>query len=397
MVAAAGSVEALVEGVARELDPDVVVVAGLPGAGKTTLVAGEPRALDSDAIREAWAPRLARLPYPLWRPLVHAWHWVLLWRALKRPEGVVIVRPFTSGRLRRAVLRRARRHHPGVHLVVVAATPAQARGGQHARGRTVREPAMRRHERRWASADFASEPWTTVTMVRRAGLSEPPVRSRRIRAQRTEHGRRPIHQEERSMLSSIRRTAITVVALGALALGGAAIAGAAGKTSSSTASKTRPQREALSSATAAKVKAAALEELPGATVLRTEGGGPYSTAYHAHVKTSGGTLKVVLVDASFEATAVQADQGGGGRGKGGHRGPGGPGAGETALTGETKKKVEAAVKAEYPGATIVRTETNGDSAAPYESHITTSDGKELEVLVSRDFEIVEAREHPARP
>ncbi len=203
------------------------------------------------------------------------------------------------------------------------------------------------------------------------------------------------------MLTSIRKTAVAIVALAALALGGAAIAGAAGKTSSgSTASKTRPQREALSSDVAAKVKAAALDKVPGATVLRTEAGGPYGTAYHAHIKTSDGTLKVVLVNASFEATAVQTDQGRGGRGRGdhdGHGGPGGPGAGETALTGDTKDKVEAAVLAKYAGATIERTETNGDSAAPYESHITTSAGKELEVLVSKDFKVLDAREHPARP
>ena len=68
---------------------------------------------------------------------------------------------------------------------------------------------------------------------------------------------------------------------------------------------------------AAKVKAAALDKVPGATVLRTEAGGPYGSAYHAHIKTSDGTLKVVLVNSSFKATAVQADQGRGGRGKGG--------------------------------------------------------------------------------
>jgi hypothetical protein len=45
----------------------------------------------------------------------------------------------------------------------------------------------------------------------------------------------------------------------------------------------------------------------------------------------------------------------------------------------------------------MRTETNGDAGAPYESHITTSAGKELEVLVSKAFEVVDAREHPARP
>ena len=141
------------------------------------------------------------------------------------------------------------------------------------------------------------------------------------------------------MLSSFRRLAVTVAALAALALGGAAIAGAADKSSSSGsgASQTRPPRDELSGATAAKVKAAALEKVPGATVLRTEAGGPHGTAYHAHVKTSDGALKVVLVNASFEATAVQVDQGrGGGKGPGGHRG--GPGAGETPLTGDTKAK-----------------------------------------------------------
>jgi AAA domain len=146
---------------------DVVVVAGLPGAGKTTLVAFEPRALDSDAMREAWAPRLTRVPYLLWRPVVHARHWVAIWRALKRSDGVVVVRPFTSAWLRRGVLRRARRHHPAVHLVVVDATRAQARQGQRARGRTIGRRAMRRHERRWARADLANEPWTTVSRLRR--------------------------------------------------------------------------------------------------------------------------------------------------------------------------------------------------------------------------------------
>ena len=198
------------------------------------------------------------------------------------------------------------------------------------------------------------------------------------------------------MHPTIRKTSAAVAAVGALGLGGAAIAGAADKSGSTT--QTRPQREALSAATAAKVKAAALDKVPGATVLRTEAGGPYGTAYHAHVKTSDGTLKVVLVDKDFEATEVQADRGrgrGGPGGRGDHRG--GPGAGEKALTGDTKEKVEAAVLAEYSGAKILRTETNGDSAAPYESHITTSAGKELEVLVSKDFKVVDAREHPARP
>jgi hypothetical protein len=200
------------------------------------------------------------------------------------------------------------------------------------------------------------------------------------------------------MRTLIRKTSLTLAALGALALGGAALANATdGSTGSSTGTSSsqatpgaRPQREPLASDVAAKVKAAALEKAPGATVLLTEAGGPYGTAYHAHVRTADGTEQVVLVNASFEATAVEADRGPG-PGRGGPRGD------ETQLTGATKTNVEAAVKAKYPGATIVRTETNGDSATPYESHITTSDGIELEVLVSASFEVVDAREHPPHP
>jgi hypothetical protein len=202
--------------------------------------------------------------------------------------------------------------------------------------------------------------------------------------------------------TTVRKTAVTVAALGAFGLGGAAIAGAADRSTSSGTTSTaanssqtrsaRGDRQPLSSDAAAKVKAAALAKVPGATVLRTEAGGPYGTPYHAHIRTSGGTLQVVLVNSSFEATAVQADEGRRGRGGGG-----GGGRGETALTGDTKQKVEAAVLAKYSGATIVRTETNGDSNAPYESHITTSAGTELEVLVSKDFAVVDAHEHPARP
>jgi hypothetical protein len=208
------------------------------------------------------------------------------------------------------------------------------------------------------------------------------------------------------MLSTIRKGAMTAAGLGALALGGSAVAGAADSTTSSGTSSSgtstthtragRPQREALPADVAAKVMSAALAMVPGATVLRTEAGGPYATPYHAHIKTSDGTLQVVLVNSDFQATAVQAELARGGKGRGDHgHGRHGGGAGETALTGDTKDKVEAAVLAKYDGATILRTETNEDSSAPYESHIKTSDGKELEVLVSKDFAVVKANERPA--
>src|SRR4051794_41746953 len=60
-------------------------------------------------------------------------------------------------------------------------------------------------------------------------------------------------------------------------------------------------------------------------------------------------------------------------------------AGAQPLTGDTKTKVEAAVLAAYPGATIERSET--DNGGVYEAHITTTSGDELTVLVGEDFTV----------
>jgi hypothetical protein len=193
------------------------------------------------------------------------------------------------------------------------------------------------------------------------------------------------------MIDKLRQTTTALALVGAAALGGSAIAGAASGTTGSTGStgasgaQERPAREALSGETAAKVKAAALEEVPGATVLRTEAGGPYATSYHAHIRTSGGTAQVVLVNSQFEATAVQADRGRGGRGgRGHHGGPGGPRG--AALSSETAAKVKAAALEEVPGATVLRTEQGGPYATKYHAHIRTSGGTEQVVLVDDQFE-----------
>ena len=162
------------------------------------------------------------------------------------------------------------------------------------------------------------------------------------------------------LTTPIRKTAMAVAALGALGLGGSAIAAAGtsgtGSSSASSSSQTQTQtrdhgqRQALSAADAAKVTAAAIDKVPGATVLETEAGGPNGTAYHAHIRTSDGKLEDVLVNATFQATAVQADNG---RGGGRHGGPGhGNHAAETPLTGDPNDHVAAAVTAKYPGAPI---------------------------------------------
>jgi uncharacterized membrane protein YkoI len=59
---------------------------------------------------------------------------------------------------------------------------------------------------------------------------------------------------------------------------------------------------------------------------------------------------------------------------------------EQALTGDVAAKVRAAALAKVPG-TVERVETNVDSSAPYEAHITRSDGTQVEVQVNSDYAV----------
>jgi len=58
---------------------------------------------------------------------------------------------------------------------------------------------------------------------------------------------------------------------------------------------------------------------------------------------------------------------------------------EELLTGATSASVEKAVLAEYPDATIERTETDSDGL--YESHIVTADGEHVIVQVDESFAV----------
>ena len=72
----------------------------------------------------------------------------------------------------------------------------------------------------------------------------------------------------------------------------------------------RPDEKALSSADAAKVKAAALAAVPGGTVYRVEtdaGDG----VYEAHMTKSDGSLVTVKLDASFAVIKVETGMGSG--------------------------------------------------------------------------------------
>ena len=139
------------------------------------------------------------------------------------------------------------------------------------------------------------------------------------------------------MSNTIAKGLMAVAAVGALALGGSALAGAASQsTTTTTQGSTAPQgygapgqppsgsapdpskgghvgrngqRETLLTGdTAAKVKAAALAKVPGATVERVETDADHGSPYEAHLRKSDGTELEVLVDKSFTVTAVNTMQ-----------------------------------------------------------------------------------------
>jgi hypothetical protein len=78
-----------------------------------------------------------------------------------------------------------------------------------------------------------------------------------------------------------------------------------------------------------------------------------------------------------------------------HVGP--DGTREQALSSADAAKVKEAVLAKYAGATIERVETDADHGSPFEAHITTKDGVQLEVLVNSDYAVTAANEMQAPP
>ncbi len=142
----------------------LVLVTGVPGAGKSTLLrrlfglrgdeertvltAEGVRVIDSLQSRLRLGPLLGPIPYPLWRWVVHVLHLVRMAAAL-RGGPVVLHECGTRSpvRLLLALLCRLRRYE--MHVLMIDATPQEARNGQNARGRRVTEHSHRAHSRRW--------------------------------------------------------------------------------------------------------------------------------------------------------------------------------------------------------------------------------------------------------
>jgi hypothetical protein len=135
-------------------DGALVVLAGLPGAGKTTLLrrltgTASVRALDSEDVAAALA--LLPLPYRWLRPVVHPLH--LLRVALAVHTGarcVLTTDPYTSPARRRLLQVMARLARRPVHVILIAASPQEARAGRVTRGRHLPAARTMRHERLYA-------------------------------------------------------------------------------------------------------------------------------------------------------------------------------------------------------------------------------------------------------
>jgi AAA domain len=131
----------------------LLVVAGVPGAGKTTLLsriqAPGSLILDPEPIRARYQRRLGRVPYRLWRPLVHAEHALRVLAALPGPFGLIVHDTGTRGWRRRGLVGLGRRCGRSGHLLLLDVSAEAALEGQRRRRRALHGAAFAAHWRNW--------------------------------------------------------------------------------------------------------------------------------------------------------------------------------------------------------------------------------------------------------
>ncbi|MGO4616351.1 AAA family ATPase [Nocardia sp. 2YAB30] len=163
------SVHDLRDGAIEELrypSSAALVVAGVPGAGKSTTLRtffgatsdvdtpwhGPDGAtvLDSHQARIRWRRRLWWLPYPLWRPVVHTVHFLAIHAALRDTAGPVVIHDCATFRWTRALIAHwTARYGRELHVIMLDVPATVARAGQYARGRRINGVAFTLHVRRW--------------------------------------------------------------------------------------------------------------------------------------------------------------------------------------------------------------------------------------------------------
>ncbi|MFC5663771.1 AAA family ATPase [Kitasatospora misakiensis] len=127
---------------------DLLVVSGLPGSGKSTLMRRCVRGpiVDSQLVREEYATRLPSwLPYAVYRPLVRFAHYRRLRRAVLAGGPLTVHDCGAVPYVRRWLARAAERQGRRVHLILLDASAEEARDGQRARGQAVSAYAFARH------------------------------------------------------------------------------------------------------------------------------------------------------------------------------------------------------------------------------------------------------------
>jgi hypothetical protein len=139
----------------------VVVVAGVPGAGKTTLIR---RAVDRDRVRVVDTDDHRR------ERLLYARHYLRIAAAVAGRRPAVIHSRGTHPAARRAIAALAALRGRPAHLVLLDADRAEAEAGQRARGRTVAAAEMERQVARWRrlmARRPAGEGWASVVTLDR--------------------------------------------------------------------------------------------------------------------------------------------------------------------------------------------------------------------------------------
>lgn len=164
---------------------DLLVVAGLPGAGKSTMLgraADGLTVLDSDQVRAKMSALLpAATPYRFYRPIVHVWQRMRVARAALGRGPVIVHDPSTRATTRAWLVALGVVTRRPVRMLWLDVTAEQAIRGQLSRGRVLHRRTFERHVRRAARmreallADQVPTGWHSAQVITRSAADTAAV------------------------------------------------------------------------------------------------------------------------------------------------------------------------------------------------------------------------------